>query len=71
MTFSIQAAEEHGIPVILFGTASVCSFLSALHIRTLIDNGVIPIKGNHLCSFFVHSVGLLCRNEELHYYCLV
>ena len=53
LTFTIQAAEELGLPVVLFSSASACSLLSALHFRTLIDKGVIPLKGNNLYMFFL------------------
>ncbi|RHN50121.1 putative 7-deoxyloganetin glucosyltransferase [Medicago truncatula] len=44
MSFTIQAAEEHALPIILFCPASACSFLVALHFRTLIEKGLIPLK---------------------------
>jgi hypothetical protein len=53
LTFTLQAAEELGLPNVLFSSASACSLLSALHFRTLIDKGVIPLKGNNLYMFFL------------------
>jgi len=46
MSFTIQAAEEYALPIIFFCPASACSFLTALHFRTLIEKGLIPLKGN-------------------------
>ena len=48
MSFTIQAAEEHALPIALFSTSSACSFLSILHFRTLFEKGLIPLKGNNL-----------------------
>ncbi|KAK7246742.1 hypothetical protein RIF29_41612 [Crotalaria pallida] len=44
MTFTIQAAEELGIPIVLLWPASAFSLLSVMHLRTLVDQGVIPLK---------------------------
>ncbi|KEH15868.1 UDP-glucosyltransferase family protein [Medicago truncatula] len=46
MPFTIQAAEEHALPIVLFSTGSACSFLSALHFCTLFQKGLIPLKGD-------------------------
>jgi len=48
MPFTIQAAEEHAFPIVLFSTGSACSFLSSLHFRTLFQKGLIPLKGKNL-----------------------
>lgn len=54
MSVTIQVAEELALPVVLLVPSSACSFLSALHFRTLIEKGVIPLKGNNnLCSSFL------------------
>ncbi|TKY50136.1 7-deoxyloganetin glucosyltransferase [Spatholobus suberectus] len=44
MIFTIQAAEELSLPIVLFPPASACSLLSVLHYRTLFDKGLIPLK---------------------------
>ncbi|GAV92393.1 hypothetical protein CFOL_v3_35772, partial [Cephalotus follicularis] len=44
MTFTLDAAEEMGIPEVLFWTASACGFLACLHFRQLIDRGYVPLK---------------------------
>ncbi|GAU37813.1 hypothetical protein TSUD_276300 [Trifolium subterraneum] len=45
MPFSIQAAEEHALTTIIFNPFSACNFLTSLHICTLLDKGLIPLKG--------------------------
>ena len=62
MSFTIQAAEEHALPILLYSPGSACSFLSVSHFRTLIDKGLIPLKGNNFLSFFLqfkHNMFLL------------
>ncbi|KAK2420035.1 7-deoxyloganetin glucosyltransferase [Trifolium repens] len=44
MSFTIQAAEELALPILLFSPGSACSFLSVSHFRTLFDKGLIPLK---------------------------
>jgi hypothetical protein len=48
MPFTTQAAEEHALPILLFSPASACNFLTSLHFRTLLEKGLIPLKGNNL-----------------------
>jgi len=52
MPFTTQVAEELAIPIVILFPSSACSFLSILHFRVLIEKGLIPLKGNGLCSFF-------------------
>ncbi|KAH1076270.1 hypothetical protein GYH30_051947 [Glycine max] len=44
MAFTIHAAEELALPIVLFPSASAGSLLSCLHLRALIDKGLIPLK---------------------------
>ncbi|WJX70600.1 7-deoxyloganetin glucosyltransferase [Trifolium repens] len=44
MGFTIQAAEELSLPIVLFSPASACTFLSSLHFHTLFDKGLMPLK---------------------------
>ncbi|KAJ7968232.1 Glycosyltransferase [Quillaja saponaria] len=44
MSFSVKAAEELGIPIVLFWTTSACGFLGYAHYRSLIDRGLVPLK---------------------------
>ncbi|KAK7246743.1 hypothetical protein RIF29_41613 [Crotalaria pallida] len=42
--FTIQAAEVLGLPHVLLWPASAFSLLSVMHFRTLVDQGVTPLK---------------------------
>ncbi|XP_058778820.1 7-deoxyloganetin glucosyltransferase-like isoform X1 [Vicia villosa] len=45
MPFTIQASEQHAIPILLFCPTSACTLLSILHTPTLIEKGgLIPLK---------------------------
>ncbi|KAI9120755.1 hypothetical protein K1719_007788 [Acacia pycnantha] len=44
MTFTMNAAQEFGLPVALYCPASTVSFLGVVHFRTLLDKGIIPMK---------------------------
>ncbi|XP_021900833.1 7-deoxyloganetin glucosyltransferase-like [Carica papaya] len=44
MSFAVDAAEELGLPILLFWTPSACGVLSYLHYRHLIEKGLIPLK---------------------------
>ncbi|XP_078182160.1 7-deoxyloganetin glucosyltransferase-like [Carex rostrata] len=43
-SFAIDAAREIGIPCVLLWTASACGLLGYLHYRTLVEEGLIPLK---------------------------
>ncbi|XP_052179002.1 7-deoxyloganetin glucosyltransferase-like isoform X2 [Diospyros lotus] len=43
-TFTITAAEDLGIPVILFWTVSACGFMGFYHYRALLEKGLAPLK---------------------------
>ncbi|XP_076897905.1 7-deoxyloganetin glucosyltransferase-like [Bidens hawaiensis] len=44
MSFTLDAADELGIPGVLFWTTSACGFLAYAHYNTLRRNGFIPLK---------------------------
>ncbi|KAI3819844.1 hypothetical protein L1987_13696 [Smallanthus sonchifolius] len=44
MIFTLDAADELGIPEVLFWTTSACGFLVYAHYNTLRENGFIPLK---------------------------
>jgi hypothetical protein len=48
MSFTLKAAQELGIPNVLFWTASVCGFMAYLQYRPLIEKGFVPLKGKNL-----------------------
>lgn len=45
MSFTLDAADELGIPDVLFWTTSACGFLAYVHYSTLREKGFIPLKG--------------------------
>ncbi|KAJ7968231.1 Glycosyltransferase [Quillaja saponaria] len=44
MSFSVKAAEELGIPIVLFWPTSPCGFLGIAHFQSVIDKGLVPLK---------------------------
>ncbi|XAR65879.1 7-deoxyloganetic acid glucosyltransferase [Bertholletia excelsa] len=50
LSMALGVAEEVGIPIILFRTASACSFWAFFCIPKLISSGEIPFTGNDLDS---------------------
>ncbi|KAA8538701.1 hypothetical protein F0562_028318 [Nyssa sinensis] len=44
MTFTIDAAEELGIPVVLFWTLSACGFMGFYQLHILKEKGLTPLK---------------------------
>lgn len=52
MSFTLDAAEEMGIPEVLFWTTSACGFLAYAHYGLLIEKGYTPLKG----TYFLHIV---------------
>ncbi|KAK6805455.1 hypothetical protein RDI58_003240 [Solanum bulbocastanum] len=44
MSFTLDAAEELGIPEVLFWTASACGFMCYLHYHHLVQRGYTPLK---------------------------
>jgi hypothetical protein len=45
MSFTLEAAEEFGIPNVLFWTPSACGVLGYMHYRHLVERGLTPLKG--------------------------
>jgi hypothetical protein len=45
MSFTLDVAEELGIPALVFWTTSACGFMGYLHFAELIDRGYVPLKG--------------------------
>ncbi|KAB1206861.1 UDP-glycosyltransferase 85A2 [Morella rubra] len=44
MTFTLEAAEEFGIPNVFFWTPSACGVLGYMHYRHLVERGLTPLK---------------------------
>ncbi|TKY68305.1 7-deoxyloganetin glucosyltransferase [Spatholobus suberectus] len=58
MTFTLDAAQELGIPEVLLWTCSACRFMCYMQYRRLIDMGLIPLKGNYSQIFASIDIGL-------------
>ncbi|GMI90963.1 ARABIDOPSIS THALIANA UDP-GLUCOSYL TRANSFERASE 85A1 [Hibiscus trionum] len=57
MSFTLDAAEELGVPNVLFWTPSACSFLSYVHYRQLKDKGYTPLKDeSYLTNGYLDTV---------------
>ncbi|XP_065880851.1 7-deoxyloganetin glucosyltransferase-like [Euphorbia lathyris] len=50
MSFTVDAAREFGVPIVLFWTPSACGFLAYMHFRQLIDKGLTPLKDESLLT---------------------
>lgn len=50
MSFTIDAADELGVPVVLFWTTSACGFLGYLHYQQLVERGYTPFKDESYLS---------------------
>ncbi|ESQ34557.1 hypothetical protein EUTSA_v10007489mg [Eutrema salsugineum] len=44
MTFTLDVAEELGVPEVLFWTTSACGFMAYLHFYRFIEEGLSPLK---------------------------
>lgn len=55
MTFSVDAAKELGIPVVLLWTTSACGFMCYLHFQQLFKDGLIPLLGILIFSSQIDS----------------
>nr|KYP48082.1 Cytokinin-O-glucosyltransferase 2 [Cajanus cajan] len=56
MTFTIQAAKELALPILLFHPASASTLLSGLHFSTLLNKGLIPLKDeNYLTDGYLDT----------------
>nr|ABW96222.1 glucosyltransferase [Linum usitatissimum] len=57
MSFTLDAAEELGVPEVLFWTTSACGFLGYMHYRDLIDRGIVPLKDeSYLTNGYLDTV---------------
>ncbi|XP_073145349.1 7-deoxyloganetin glucosyltransferase-like [Henckelia pumila] len=57
MSFALEAAEEFGIPGVLFWTTSACGFYGYLQYATLVQMGYIPLKdAGYLTNGYLDTV---------------
>lgn len=50
MAFTLKAAEEYGIPGVLFWTTSACGLLAYMQYHQLVERGYTPLKGKTYIS---------------------
>nr|DAD21985.1 TPA_asm: hypothetical protein HUJ06_023448 [Nelumbo nucifera] len=56
MSFTLTAAQECGIPEVLFWTTSACGFMSYVHYPHLIHRGLTPLKDiNYLTNGYLDT----------------
>ncbi|CAH8314398.1 unnamed protein product [Eruca vesicaria subsp. sativa] len=55
MSFTVDAAEELGIPEVLFWTTSACGFMAYLHFYRFIEKGIIPLKDDCLTKEYLET----------------
>ncbi|XP_055810173.1 7-deoxyloganetin glucosyltransferase-like [Solanum dulcamara] len=56
MSFTLDAAQELGVPEILFWTTSACGFLGYMHYSTVIEKGYSPLKdASYLTNGYVET----------------
>ena len=51
LTFTITAAQQLGIPVILFFTLAACGFMGFYQFHILLEKGLIPLKGIYVVIY--------------------
>ncbi|KAL3733139.1 hypothetical protein ACJRO7_022633 [Eucalyptus globulus] len=57
LTFTLDAAEAVGVPEVLFWTISACAFMGFLQFRSLIDEGLAPLKdASYLTNGYLDTV---------------
>ena len=47
-TFSVDAAQKLGIPIMLYWTLSACGFMGTYQAKNALDKGLTPLKGMFL-----------------------
>ncbi|XP_058191933.1 7-deoxyloganetin glucosyltransferase-like [Rhododendron vialii] len=56
MSFTVKAAEEFGVPEVLFWTTSACGFLGYTKYKDLVEKGIIPLKdASYLTNGFLET----------------
>lgn len=56
MSFAVEAAEEIGVPGVLFRTANACSLMCYKHIEHLVKKGLVPLKdASYLTSGYLDT----------------
>ncbi|XP_060173252.1 7-deoxyloganetin glucosyltransferase-like [Lycium barbarum] len=56
MSFTLAAAQELGVPEVLFWTTSACGFFGYMHYSTIIEKGYTPLKdASHLTNGYLET----------------
>ena len=58
MPFTITAAEEAGLPVVMFVTMSACGYMGYKQLHGLKEKGFVPLKGTFIVGIFMRSLVL-------------
>ncbi|GAB4853249.1 hypothetical protein Ancab_017438 [Ancistrocladus abbreviatus] len=57
LSFTLRAAEEFGIPEVVFWTMSACGFLGYVMYRQLVKRGLVPLQdATHLTNGYLDTV---------------
>ncbi|KAF8023420.1 hypothetical protein BT93_F0811 [Corymbia citriodora subsp. variegata] len=57
MSFTLDAAEAVGVPVVLFWPVSACAFMGFAQLQSLIDKGLAPLKdASYLTNGYLDTV---------------
>ncbi|XP_059631336.1 7-deoxyloganetin glucosyltransferase-like [Cornus florida] len=57
MSFTLKAAEQLGIPNVLFWTTSACGFMAYVHYHQLVEKGYTPLKDmSYLTNGYLDTV---------------
>ncbi|KAB5519163.1 hypothetical protein DKX38_023482 [Salix brachista] len=66
MRFTVTAAEELGLPIVMFVTMSACGFMGFKQLHHLLEKGFLPLKGTNLVvEVTEHVVGLVFDSWDL------
>ena len=75
LPFTVTAAQQLGLPIVLLFTISACSFMGFKQFRTFKEKGLFPVDGTFLFSFcffleskfqcFFHVIFSSCDIESL------
>ncbi|KEH17949.1 UDP-glucosyltransferase family protein [Medicago truncatula] len=56
MSFTMQAAEEFSLPILLYFSSSACSLLNVMHFRSFVERGITPFKDErHLTNGYLET----------------
>lgn len=66
MNFTIDAAEELGIPQVMFQTTSACGLLAYANFENIVQLGYVPLKGILVSFFsFINNMQIINSRDHL------